>query len=119
METEVQRPMSEAVWGSISYEGLGPVYRIPGHLMASGYMEIIIYTLLPYALDGPFPDGLFHLRQDGTYINTAKAVSNMPEGFGIMTPHWPVRSPDLNIIENIRGIMKNNPGLTTATSDQL
>ncbi|KAG0416943.1 hypothetical protein HPB47_006041 [Ixodes persulcatus] len=45
------------VWGAISRQGLGPIFRIDGRLTSEVYSDIIDHVLMPYVLDGPFPDG--------------------------------------------------------------
>ncbi|KAH9378828.1 hypothetical protein HPB48_010820 [Haemaphysalis longicornis] len=85
------------------------------------YADVIETVVLPYALDGPFPDGLYHFQQYGSSGHTARVVKERLESLGIPISDWPARTPDSNI--NVWGRMKKNlfmePGLTTASPDQL
>lgn len=91
--------------------------------MAAYYMDVLETVLLPYLLDGPFPGGLCHFQRDGALIHTEKKVRELLDSFGIITVDWPSRSPELNIIENVWGLMKRNLakqlGLGTCNTDDL
>lgn len=63
---------SVSVWGFMTRHGLGPLVRIEGTLTSGKYLEILQHVLLPYLLDGDFPDGLFVFQQDRSPIHTAK-----------------------------------------------
>ncbi|KAH6939608.1 hypothetical protein HPB50_019948 [Hyalomma asiaticum] len=63
---------SVSVWGAISKDGLGPLVRIEGTFNASSYCDIVKETLVPYALDGPFPDGFYWLQHDHSPVHTAR-----------------------------------------------
>lgn len=47
------------MWGAISKDGLGPLVRLDGRFNAATYKDLLDTVMLPYALDGPFRDGVF------------------------------------------------------------
>ncbi|KAL3197707.1 hypothetical protein MRX96_044771 [Rhipicephalus microplus] len=98
--------VSVNVWGAITYAGLGQLFRIPGRLTVEVYNEIIDDVLLPFAINGPFPDGCFYFQRDGFPVHNASTVQKNLNASGIAQLCWPPKSPDLNIIENVWGLMK-------------
>ncbi|KAG0414676.1 hypothetical protein HPB47_008168 [Ixodes persulcatus] len=64
-------------------DGLGPLVRIDGRFNAPAYCDMIEQTLLPYALDGPFPDGVYLLQHDRSPIHTARKVDKLLEARGV------------------------------------
>lgn len=97
-----------SVWGAVSKDGLGPLVRLEGRFNAGAYRDLIDNTLLPYALNGPFPDGLFYFQQDRSPVHTAASVTRLMEERGIMTLEWPPQGADMNVTENIWGVMKRS-----------
>lgn len=53
------------VWGSISKDGLGPLVCLDGSFRAAAYTDLLDTMLIPYALNGPFKDGLFFSSTTG------------------------------------------------------
>lgn len=110
------------VWGVVTKDGLGPLHRIHGRLCSEDYIAIIDHQLLPHVLDGPYSDGNFLLMHDLSPIHTAHSVTAHLESLGVMTLDWPPKGADMNVLENVWGILKANlskMGLHTATSDEL
>ncbi|KAL3261118.1 hypothetical protein MRX96_046183 [Rhipicephalus microplus] len=100
------RRVSVNVWGALTYAGLGPLFRIPGRLTAKVYNEIIDDVLLSFAVNGRFPDRSFHFQPDGCPVHNASTVQENLNASGIAQLCWPPKGPDLNIIENVWGLMK-------------
>lgn len=110
------------MWGSISKDGLGPLVRIDGKFTAPYYSSLLQDTMLPYALDGPFPDGCFIFQQDKSPVHMARQVTAMLEDLGVRTLPWPPCGADANPIENVWARMKwglSRRNLSRATSDAL
>ncbi|KAH6944868.1 hypothetical protein HPB50_005808 [Hyalomma asiaticum] len=114
---------SVTVWGVVTYQGLGPLRRVRGRMTAAAYMDVIETVLLPYILDGPFPDGLYHFQQDGTSIHTARKVRELLDSLGIIILYWPARISDINIIQIVWSLTKRTlakqRGLATCSVDDL
>lgn len=114
--------VSVNVWGAITNAGLGPLFRIPGRLTAEVYNDIIDHVLLPFAVNGPFPDGCFYFQHDGCPVHSASSVQENLHASGIAQLYWPPKSPDLNIIENVWGLRKARlarANLTNVDADTL
>lgn len=110
------------VWGAMSRDGLGVLHRIEGHLTSVKYCDILDYVMIPYALDGPFPDGDFLFQQDLSPVHTAKVVEELLNMRGVRCLKWVPKGADLNIIEAVWGRMKVRlckRGLHSSSADEL
>ncbi|KAH7945075.1 hypothetical protein HPB49_006166 [Dermacentor silvarum] len=76
------------VWGAMSRDGLGVLHRIEGPLTSARYCDILDYVMIPYALDGPFLDGDFLLRQDLSPVHTTKVVEELLNMRGVQCLRW-------------------------------
>ncbi|KAH6924396.1 hypothetical protein HPB50_016667 [Hyalomma asiaticum] len=74
-------------------------------LLEDTYLSIIEEE--PHVLDGAFPDGCFTLQQDLSPVHTSRAAKDRLEGLCVMVADCPPLEADMNIIENMWGIMKN------------
>ncbi|KAH9369373.1 hypothetical protein HPB48_017725 [Haemaphysalis longicornis] len=72
------------VWAVMSRDGLGALHGIGGSLPAEKYSEILEYVMIPYALDGPFPDGDYLFQQDLAPVHTAKSVKKLLIYHGVL-----------------------------------
>ncbi|KAH6948725.1 hypothetical protein HPB50_026026 [Hyalomma asiaticum] len=110
------------VWGAISFPGLGPLVRIEGKFNSAAYCDILEYVLIPYVLDGPWPDGYCHYQHDLSPVYTAKRVRTLLDALGVNCLEWPPKAADINIIENVWGLIKSNlskRSLNTLNADEL
>ncbi|KAH6946089.1 hypothetical protein HPB50_011616 [Hyalomma asiaticum] len=108
------------VWGAVSRDGLGVLRCIEGPLTSAKYCDILDYVMIPYALDGPFPDGDFLFQQDLSPVHTAKVVEELLNMRGVRCLRWVPKGADLNII--VWGRMKLRlckRGLHSSSADEL
>lgn len=61
---------------------------------------------MPYALDGPFPDGFYWLQHDRSPVHTARLAEAALDSCGVLRLPWPPSGADLNPIENVWGLLK-------------
>lgn len=94
------------VWGAVTAAGLGPLVRLDGRFNGKKYCELIEQVVLPYALDGPFKDGLFYFQHDLSPIHTCRDVKILLHEHAVQTLSWPPKGADMNPIENVWGVMK-------------
>lgn len=111
-----------SVWGAISKDGLGPLVRIEGSLTTSKYCDIIEHNLLPYVLDGPFPDGCYLLQHNRGFVHTSLTVRALLEDRVVPELEWLSSDSDLNPVGNMWAFLKvrlAERDLSNATPDSL
>lgn len=111
-----------SVWGAISKDGLGPLVRIEGSLTTSEYCDILEQSLLPYVLDGPFPDGCYLLQHNRGFVHTSLTVRALLEDRVIPELDWPPSDSDLNPVGNVWAFLRERlaeQDLGNVTADSL
>ncbi len=89
----------------MSSAGVGPLCFLKTNVTASVNQGILQHFMLPSA-DQHFKDAEFIFQQDLAPAHTAKSTKTWLNDQGVGVLDWPANSPDLNLIENIWGIVK-------------
>lgn len=93
---------SVMMWAAIGYERKSPIVLLDGRVNSAQYLNLLRVQANNFE-DMAGPD--YYFQQDNAPIHTARVVKNWLESEQIRLLEWPARSPDLNIIENVWGLL--------------
>lgn len=102
-------PRKVKVWGTISYDGVGTIIRYENIVKKGDYVEFLQQTLLkdfPLLRGTKTRQGKYLFQHDNARPHTALATKKFLTDNRISVLLWPSYSPDLSIIENVWGFIK-------------
>jgi len=93
-------------WGCMTSLGPGPLVRTTPHMNSEEYIRILSNVMIPYVAE-TFPEVPFvNFVQDNSGVHRARVVQEwLAAQPNLRTLNWPAKSPDMNVIENLWGIM--------------
>ena len=98
-----QRGSGVTIWAAISYYGLSSIAVIDGTMDSDKYIKVLDKCLLPFAAEDCPIDWIY--QQDNAPCHTSKATKEYLSDSSVDLLPLSAKSPDLNIIENLRGVL--------------
>lgn len=100
--------VSLMVWGCVSYHGVGELVIVDGTMKSTDYIDILDHNLLD-SVENMFGDAMipFIFQHDNAPVHTARNVQTWLDEHDVQVIQWPAQSPDLNVIENVWGMLQN------------
>lgn len=95
------------VWGWLSVRGLGILHNIENRLNSEEYINILRNVMVP-SVRRLYPDNNFIFLQDNCPVHKSQRTTQWLNANGISVLDFPSYSGDLNVIENVWGLITRN-----------
>lgn len=115
LKKTVKFPAKIMVWGAISVHGTSRLHIVEGTMNQVKYIEVLKGRLLPQIREW-YGEQPWIFQQDSAPCHTAKSVKTWCAQNGVQLLPWAGNSPDMNPIESLWGILKDeihNEPITT------
>src|SRR5215469_10086390 len=117
LKKTVKFPTKIMVWGAISSKGTSRLHIVDRSMNMNQYIEILKGRLLPQVREW-YGDQTWIFQQDSAPCHTGKLVKTWFAQNGVQVLPWPGNSPDMNPIESLWSILKNEIHLEAITTKE-